>query len=67
MSLADLLVMRPEFRRRPLDTAELDAAVARIREAFPDGAGRSLKDLDSMIERIANALKPKGREGVRHE
>lgn len=57
MSLADLLVLRPEFRRRPHCMAALENATLRIEQAFPDFGSRATEDVVAVIRRVATALK----------
>ena len=64
MSLADLLVLRPEFRRRPLDMEPLERAALRIEQAFPDIGSKSSGDMDAIVERVAKAVELKNWKGV---
>ena len=61
MSLADLLVIRPEFRRRPLDMHELDVAAVRIEQTFQDVGTSPPEDVDAIIRRVAAAVRSNGR------
>lgn len=64
MSLADLLVIRPEFRHRPLDMALLEIAVLRIEQAFPDFGTKSTEEMAAMVKRVARAVELENWEGV---
>lgn len=55
MSLADLLLLRPEFRTRTLSTGPIEQAVEQIERAFPEVGSRAPSDVDATIDRVADA------------
>jgi hypothetical protein len=64
MSLADLLVIRPEFRRRPLDMALLEIAILRMEQAFQGFGAKSPEEVAALVQRVARAVELESWEGV---
>lgn len=55
MSLADLLVLQPEFRIRAFDTAPLETAIKNIERAFPNIETRMPADTETIVQRVTTA------------
>lgn len=53
MSLADLLVLSPEFRTRSFDMVPLETAVTKIKRAFPDVETKIPNDTETIVQRVA--------------
>jgi len=64
MSLADLLVLRPEFRTRALDTTPLDTAIRKIENAFPGIGPTSPVDMDAVVRRVTAAFRSADWHGI---
>ncbi|WP_420419744.1 EH signature domain-containing protein [Pacificispira sp.] len=64
MSLADLLVLRPEFRIKNGDTASLDDAIEKIEAAFPGIGPMAPADVDAILARVTRALRERSWKDV---
>jgi hypothetical protein len=64
MSLADRLVLKPEFKVRTGRTVALDQAVDRIKIAFPDIEKRPPEDVSTIIEQVESAVRKGDWKGV---